>query len=126
MRDNLLYDMESSTSPSSSDSDSSPVNPVQDSASKVGDVMVPSKESSPASNQKYKPAKAVSSSERSIEFEPSSKSQSVSPLKERSSNLRSNAASSRQKQLSARVDLRKSRRRSLTGTKNAAAQKRWV
>ena len=50
----------------------------------------------------------------------------MSPFKERSSNLRSNIASLKQKQLLACVDSRKSRRRSFTRTKSVATQKRWV
>ncbi|RDX95605.1 hypothetical protein CR513_21852, partial [Mucuna pruriens] len=114
MIDNLIYDMESATSSSSSDSDSSsvikapdlPANVVlnQDSASKI--------------DQKSAPAKV---------FERHSKSRSVSPRKEVSSSRKSNAASSSvQKQLSARGDLRKSRRRSLNGDKSSAAHKRWA
>ncbi|MED6169893.1 hypothetical protein PIB30_025460 [Stylosanthes scabra] len=99
MRDNLIYDMDSTTSPSSSDSDSTPINNARD---------IPQDLPS-ARNQKSAPAKV-------------SRSRSVSPLKEVSANRKFNAASSSwsQKQLSARGDLKKSRRRSLGGAK------RWV
>jgi len=120
MIDNLLYDMESTTSSSSSDSDSSsvikepdlPVHIVlkQDSASKI--------------DQKHTPAEVSISSDRV--FECRSESRSISP-REVSSSRKSNAASSSvQKQLSARGDLKKSRRRSLNGDKSTTAQKRWV
>ncbi|MED6222169.1 hypothetical protein PIB30_061776 [Stylosanthes scabra] len=100
MRDNLIYDMDSTTSPSSSDSDSTPINNARDTPQ----------------DQKSAPAKV-------------SRSRSVSPLKEVSSNRNFNADYSpswSQKQLSARGDLKKSRRRSLGGAKSAAAHKRWV
>ncbi|QHN94924.1 hypothetical protein HN51_042776 [Arachis hypogaea] len=104
MRDNLIYDMDSTSSPSSSDSDSIPINNARDTPH-----YLPS-----AKNQKSAPAKV-------------SRSRSVSPLKEVSSNRKFNAASSSsQKQLSVRGDLKKSRRRSLGGAKNASGHKRWM
>ncbi|KAK7402218.1 hypothetical protein VNO78_14304 [Psophocarpus tetragonolobus] len=117
MIDNLIYDMESATSPSSSsDSDSSsvikapnlPADVVlkQDSASKI--------------DQKPTLARISSSSGKRH-----SKSRSFSPRKEVSSSRKSTASSSAQKQLSARGDLKKSRRRSLNGD-SATAHKRWV
>lgn len=122
MRDNLIYDMDSTTSPSSSDSDSSPVNNAQD---LPVDVILPTKNSESTIDQISTPAKIFNSSGRLIERR--SKFQSASPLKEIPSYQKSNAASSSsQKQLSPRKDLRKSRRRSLNGTKSASANKRWV
>jgi hypothetical protein len=124
MRDNLIYDMESSTSPSSSDSDSPPVKNAQN---LLADVIVLNQSSYSTVNQKCTPAKMSNSSERLIERR--SKSRSVSPLKEILSNQKSNAASSSssQKQLSPRRDLlKKSRRRSLPAAKSASANKRWV
>ncbi|KAI4334594.1 hypothetical protein L6164_019265 [Bauhinia variegata] len=49
-RDNLLYDMDSTTSPSSSDSDTTPINRAQDSATKVVDVLVQNQGSPSASD----------------------------------------------------------------------------
>ncbi|GAU17255.1 hypothetical protein TSUD_109700 [Trifolium subterraneum] len=122
MRDNLIYDMESSTSPSSSDSDSPPVKNAQN---LLADVIVLNQSSDSTVNQKCTPAKMSNSSGRLIERR--SKSRSVSPLKEILSNQKSNATSSlSQKQLSPRRDLKKSRRRSLPGAKSASANKRWV
>lgn len=115
MRDNLIYDMESTTSPSSSDSDSSPVNNARD---LPADAIVLNPSSASAIAGKPVPAKIISLSRRVVEHP--SKSQSDSPLKEVSTIQKSNAASSSsQKQLSARGDLR-GRRRSL-----ASAHKRW-
>ena len=124
MRDNLIYDMESSTSPSSSDSDSPPVKNAQN---LLADVIVLNQSSDSIVDQKCTPAKMSNSSGRLIERR--SKSRSVSPLKEILSNQKSNAASSSssQKQLSPRRDLlKKSRRRSLPAAKSASANKRWV
>ncbi|AES67714.2 hypothetical protein MtrunA17_Chr2g0329061 [Medicago truncatula] len=122
MRDNLIYDMDSTTSPSSSDSDSSPVNNVQD---LPVDVIMPIKSSESTIGQMSTPAKSLNSSGGLIERR--SKFRSAGPLKEIPSYQKSNAASSSsQKQLSPRKDLKKSRRRSLNGTKCASANKRWV
>ncbi|KAL9322932.1 hypothetical protein ACSQ67_010985 [Phaseolus vulgaris] len=121
MIDNLLYDMESTTSSSSSDSDSSSVFKEPDLPAHI----VLKQNSASKIDQKHTPAK-VSSSSGTV-FERHSKSRSISPRKEVSSSRKSNAASSSvQKQLSARGDLKKSRRRSLNGDKSTTAQKRWV
>ncbi|OIW08956.1 hypothetical protein TanjilG_05932 [Lupinus angustifolius] len=119
MRDNLIYDMESTTSPSSSDSDSTPVSPVVD-------AIVVNQDSAAGKGQKSAPAKISRPSGRI--FERRSKYQSITPLKEASAVRKStNAASSAsQKQLSPRGDLKKSRRRSLNGAMSATAQKRLV
>ncbi|KAJ1412397.1 hypothetical protein SESBI_20518 [Sesbania bispinosa] len=121
MRDNLIYDMDSTTSPSSSDTDSPSANNAQD---LPFDVSLLNQGSASAIDQKPTPAKVFSSSGRV--FERRSKSRSVIPLKEVSTNWKSNVAPSSPKQLSARGDLKKSRRRSLTSAKTATTQKRWV
>ncbi|XP_061364832.1 uncharacterized protein LOC133308240 [Gastrolobium bilobum] len=119
MRENLIYDMESTTSPSSSDSDSSPLNNAQDLPADVNQG------STSRVDQKPTPVKCFSASGRV--FERHTKSQSVSPLKEVTTNRKSNAASSScQKQLLPRGDLKKSRRRSLNEAKSATAHKRWL
>ncbi|KAE9585971.1 hypothetical protein Lal_00010160 [Lupinus albus] len=119
MRDNLIYDMENTTSPSSSDSDSTPVSPVID-------AIVVNQDSAVGNGPKSAPAKVFRSSGRI--FERRSKYQSVPPLKEVSAIRKSTnaASSSSQKQLSPRGDLKKSRRRSLNGAMSATAQKRFV
>ncbi|CAI8592247.1 unnamed protein product [Vicia faba] len=124
MRDNLIYDMDSTTSPSSSsDSDSSPVNNTQN---LPADVFAPNQNSDSTIDRTSTPAKIVNSSGTLIE--PRSQSRYASPLQEVPIYHKSNAASSSssQKQLSPRKDLKKSRRRSLTGAKTAGAHKRWV
>ncbi|XP_057452482.1 uncharacterized protein LOC130744310 isoform X2 [Lotus japonicus] len=125
MRDNLVYDMDSTTSPSSSDTDGSPANKAQD---PQVDVIVSNQGSASGIDQIPMPAEVFSSSGRVFERRSKTKSRSISPLKEVSMNRKSNAASSSSspKQLSARGDLKKSRRRSLNGPKSATALKRWV
>ncbi|XP_061361374.1 uncharacterized protein LOC133305232 [Gastrolobium bilobum] len=114
MRDNLLYDMESTTSPSSSDSDSAPVINAKDLAATV-DLIGLNQSSALAIGKKSAPVKPFSSSE---------KSRSVAPFKEISTYRKPNAASSSsQYQLSARGDLKKSKRRSLSGAKGGTAHK---
>ncbi|KAK6937095.1 hypothetical protein RJ641_034125 [Dillenia turbinata] len=124
MADNLLYDMDRTTSPSSSDSDS-PGNRQQTSAA-IG-------EPKPAQNndfilkqvQKALPEKdfgtPVRSSRRFM------KAQSVSPLAEEPISQRSGALSvARPKQLlTASGDFKRSRRRSLPTTIVTVPQKRW-
>ncbi|KAF7805386.1 inactive rhomboid protein [Senna tora] len=126
VRDNLLYNMDTSTSPSSSDSDTTPLNRVQDSAVKVGVVHILNRASASASSHKSAPVKPISSSGKPLE--PHLKSPSLSPLQEISANRKCNAASSssRPNQLSAREDLKKSRRRYLSGTKNTASHKKII
>ncbi|KAL5082588.1 hypothetical protein RYX36_011009 [Vicia faba] len=124
MRDNLIYDMDSTTSPSSSsDSDSSPVNNTQN---LPADVFAPNQNSDSTIDRTSTPAKIVNSSGTLIERR--SQSRYASPLQEVPTYHKSNAASSSssQQQLSPRKDLKKSRRRSLTGAKTAGAHKRWV
>ncbi|KAI9194280.1 hypothetical protein LWI28_004702 [Acer negundo] len=126
MADNLLYNMDSTTSPSSSDSDSPPKNRPEAPVAKHRDSLLQNGEFASTSNQKSAPPKVSSSFVKPTDRH--TKSRSVSPLKERSTNQNSITLSSlRQKQLSARGDLKKSRRRTQSTTsKDAAQQKRWV
>ncbi|CAL0332475.1 unnamed protein product [Lupinus luteus] len=119
MRDNLIYDMENTTSPSSSDSDSTPVSPAVD-------AIVVNPDSAARNDPKSAPAK-ISRPSGKI-FERRSKYQPITPLREVSAVRKStNATSSAsQKQLSPRGDLKKSRRRSLGGAMSATTQKRLV
>ncbi|XP_028780014.1 uncharacterized protein LOC114736388 isoform X2 [Neltuma alba] len=66
VRDNLLYDLESSAGPSSSDSDSAPLNSSGKSIAKVDDAHVLNKSCTSAGNQKFKSAKPISSSGRTL------------------------------------------------------------
>ncbi|KAG6781723.1 hypothetical protein POTOM_014635 [Populus tomentosa] len=119
MVDNIIYDMDSTTSPSSSDSDSSPANRPQTPAAHIQETPVQSSELVLTKSQKSAPAKASSSV-----VEHHKKSRSESPLKEISTNQKSiGLPSSRPKQLSA--EIRKARRRTQSAIKDASSKKRW-
>ncbi|KAL2332191.1 hypothetical protein Fmac_019772 [Flemingia macrophylla] len=123
MIDNVVYDMESSTTSPSSSSDSESSSVTK--ASELPADITLNQTFASKFDQKPTPAK-VSSSSRQV-FERHTKYQSISPRKDVSSIRKSNGAfSSAQKQLSARGDLKKSRRRSLNGDPRVIAQKRWV
>ncbi|KAK9273742.1 hypothetical protein L1049_018552 [Liquidambar formosana] len=124
MVDNVVYDMDSTTSPSSSDSDCSPENRPPAAAPRIQDIPVQNRDFDSRRNLKSAPAKPSSSPMRPTDRHVNSRP--VSPLKEKSMNQRSEAvSSSRPKQLS--VDNhKKSRRRTQTESKDTAAQRRWV
>ncbi|KAH7560522.1 hypothetical protein JRO89_XS10G0037300 [Xanthoceras sorbifolium] len=125
MADNLLYDMDSTTSPSSSESDSPIKNRPEAPVAKDTDSPLQNRNSVSTSDQKSAPPKVSSSLVKPTNRH--TKSRSVSPLKERSTNQNSGTLSSlRQKQLSARGELKKSRRRTQSTSKVAAQQKRWA
>lgn len=124
MTDNLLYDMDSTTSPSSSDSDCSSANRSHARIAKIEEISVKNSNCASTRNQMSVPAKPSGSIVRPTDWR--SISRSVSPLKEISTNWKSDAmSSSRQKQL-AGGDSRKSKRRHLAGSKDATPQKRWT
>ncbi|XP_054813726.1 uncharacterized protein LOC129314334 isoform X2 [Prosopis cineraria] len=108
VRENLLYDMESSTGPSSSDSDSTPLNSSKKSIAKVDDAHVPNRSCTSAGNQKVKSAKSIGSSGRALEQHLECRSLSSHKV---SGNRKLTAASSKPNRFSAHADL-KSRRRS--------------
>jgi hypothetical protein len=124
MAENLLYDMDSTTSPSSSDSDSSPSNQPHAPVAKAEELSVKNSYSSSTRNQMSTPAKPPSSFVRPIDQ--SSKSRSISPLKEISTNWKSDSTSSSRQKQAVGDSSRKSRRRHLAGSKNATPQKRWL
>lgn len=125
MTDNLLYDMDSTTSPSSSDSDSSPADRCQSTVPERPKIPPQNFDSDSTTSQKSAPAKASSSTARTKDWH--SKSRSESPLTEISLNRRSDTIpSSRQRQLSADGESKKSRRQTLSGKKDSTPQKRWV
>ncbi|KAJ6428051.1 hypothetical protein OIU84_023465 [Salix udensis] len=125
MVNNIVYDMDSTTSPSSSDSDSSPVNRPQAPAAKIEEIPFQSTELDLTKNQKSTPAKASSSLVGLTELHMPSRSEN--PLKEISANQNSiGLPSSRSKQLPAGGDIRKIRRRTQSATKNTSSNKRWV
>ncbi|KAJ6340965.1 hypothetical protein OIU78_009194 [Salix suchowensis] len=125
MVNNIVYDMDSTTSPSSSDSDSSPVNRPQAPAAKTEEIPFQSTELDLTKNQKSTPAKASSSLVGLTELHMLSRSEN--PLKEISANQKSiGLPSSRSKQLPVGGDIRKIRRRTQSATKNTSSNKRWV
>lgn len=127
LTDNLLYDMDSTTSPSSSsDSDSSPLDRAQSPVPKTPELPAPqSFEFHSTRNQNSMPAKPSGSMVRPKDKH--LKSRSVSPLKEISMNRKSETVSaSRQRQLSANSDAKRSRRLHQSAQKDTTPHKRWV
>ncbi|KAE8711311.1 putative DNA binding protein [Hibiscus syriacus] len=102
MMDNLLYDMDSTTSPSSSDSDSSPKNRPQAPLSKAEEVSFENDDSPLKGQQKSAPAKVSSSFTRQTDCH--SMPEPVTPLREISMNNKSKPPSSRQRQVSTSRD----------------------
>ncbi|XP_030443738.2 uncharacterized protein LOC115666089 [Syzygium oleosum] len=125
MADNLLYDMDSSTSPSSSDSDSSPKTRPQ--ATIVKQQVTPAEKCGDAlrKNDNSVAEKTSSFSMKSVVGR--TRSRSVSPLKEITTNDKSSKISSeRQRQLSsAGGDSKRNRKQTNTGSKDAITRKRW-
>ncbi|CAK7339296.1 unnamed protein product [Dovyalis caffra] len=120
MVNNIVYDMDSTTSPSSSDSDSSPVNRPQAPAAKIEETSIQSSEVGLTKNQKSAPAKDSSSLVGLTKLHIQSRSEK--PLKEISPNQKSiGLPSSRPKQLSAGGDIRKIRRRTQSADCNQIA-----
>ncbi|OAY30210.1 uncharacterized protein LOC110631200 [Manihot esculenta] len=123
--DNIVYDMDSSTSPSSSDSDSSPLNWAQASLTKNQDMPLKSKDLAPTRKQTSASAKNMNSLARLNERQ--TKSRPGSPLKEIPTNQKPSKLSSlRQKELSASGEFKKIRRQTQTSSTDAAPKKRWV
>ncbi|XP_059665202.1 uncharacterized protein LOC132311340 [Cornus florida] len=125
MAENLIYDMDSTTSPSSSDSDCPPRNRPQAPVARIQEITVQNSESAPSRDKKLGKVKGLSSSVKPTNLQ--QKSRPVSPLKERSMNWRPDFVTLRPKpSLSAGGDLNNSRRRARTGSKDVAQQKRWA
>ncbi|KAL3752104.1 hypothetical protein ACJRO7_012859 [Eucalyptus globulus] len=125
MADNLLYDMDSSTSPSSSDSDSSPKSRPQASIAKQQETPAEKCGNTLRKTHNSVAEKTSSFSMKSVGGQ--TKSRSVSPLKEITTNEKSNKISSEwQRQLlSAGGDFKRNRKQTNTGSKDAIARKRW-
>ncbi|XP_022730751.1 uncharacterized protein LOC111285532 [Durio zibethinus] len=117
MTDNVLYDMDSTTSPSSSDSDCSPKNCPQ--------ALVPTDEEVDIKReQKSSPAKVSSSFMRQTEWH--SKSRPATPLKEISTNHKPNTPSSRPRQVSAIGKSNRIWRQAQNASKVSTTKKRWT
>ncbi|GFZ12998.1 hypothetical protein Acr_23g0013830 [Actinidia rufa] len=123
MADNLLYDMESTTSSSSSDSDCPPKNRPHTPIIKSRDTSIPNCDVASRRTENLEQARGSCSLLKPAERQ--QKSQPASPLKERSINQDSVSFSRPLQLLSAGDDI-KSRRRAQTGSKAGAPHKRWV
>ncbi|XP_015875922.3 uncharacterized protein LOC107412625 isoform X2 [Ziziphus jujuba] len=125
MTENVLYDMDGTTSPSSSDSDSCPAERSQSTVFERPKIPAQSFDTDSTTSQKSAPAKASCSMVRTKDWH--AKSQSERPLTEISMNQRSyTIPSSRQRHLSAGGESKKSRRHILSGKKDSTPHKRWV
>ncbi|XP_030521272.2 LOW QUALITY PROTEIN: uncharacterized protein LOC115734557 [Rhodamnia argentea] len=125
MADNLLYDMDSSTSPSSSDSDSSPKTRPQAFIAKQQETPAEQWGNTPRKNHNSVAEKTSSFTMKSVGGR--LRSRSVSPLKEISTNEKlSKISSERQRQLpSAGGDSKRNRKQTNTASKDVIARKRW-
>ncbi|KAF7152402.1 hypothetical protein RHSIM_Rhsim01G0190000 [Rhododendron simsii] len=123
MAENLLYDMDSTTSSSSSDSEYPPRNRPQASLVKNQDTSAAS--SGCSSRRKENSVQEGGCGSLMKQTDRRQKSRPVSPLKEKSMNEDLGPISKPMKLLSAGGDL-KTRRRAQTGSNAAASQKRWV
>ncbi|KAK9692380.1 hypothetical protein RND81_09G260300 [Saponaria officinalis] len=134
MMDNLIYDMDSPTSPMSSDSDSSSEKQSISSVKtgEVNSVSTPVHMSFTCENANVTKRHRQSAPPKipSVSSKPSPqipRSRQVSPLTEKSMNQRHNAvASPRVNETSASVGSRNSRRRTQNASKETASSKRWM
>ncbi|XP_010265792.1 PREDICTED: uncharacterized protein LOC104603457 [Nelumbo nucifera] len=126
MSDNILYGMDSSTSPSSSDSDSPVENRSRGPVHEHRNNHALQEGVTLESVQKVSSAKTPNSSPRPIDKP--SKIRDVSPLKENSMNQRLNSmATTRPRQLaSGGGDVKRNRRHGRTSAKDMTPQKRWI
>ena len=116
--------MDSTTSPSSSDSDCSPKNHPQAPVPKVEEVNFHNGNFALKREQKSAPAEVSGSFVRPTEWH--SKSRPATPLKEISMNHKPNTPSSRQRQISATGDSKRTRRRTQSASKDSIPKKRWA
>ncbi|PIA39500.1 hypothetical protein AQUCO_02600152v1 [Aquilegia coerulea] len=125
MADNVLYDMDSTTSPSSSDSDSEFKNRPPLSGPHEHHIISSNENDSAARSQRATSVKASVSSPRKADRD--RKQQPISPLKEKSMNQRpTSTVTLRPKHVvSTHADMKRTRRRSL-GSKEATPLKRWA
>ncbi|KAF5725491.1 hypothetical protein HS088_TW23G00213 [Tripterygium wilfordii] len=124
MVDNIIYGMDSTTSPSSSDSDSPPVNRPKAHVAEADEISAQKNELASATNQKSAPSKSSSSLNKLTDR--LTRSRTVSPLKEVSMNPKVNTRAVLKQKHSADGDLRKSRRPTQMLSKDATPQKRWA
>ncbi|KAG8471591.1 hypothetical protein CXB51_036246 [Gossypium anomalum] len=124
MTDNLIYDMDSTTSPSSSDSDCSPKNQPQAPVPKVEEVCFQNNDIALDKEQKSAPAKVTSSFTGQTACR--SMPEPATPLREISMNQRSKPPSSRQRQVSASQDSKRIKKQTRSVSKDSTSKKRWA
>ncbi|CAA2978125.1 Hypothetical predicted protein, partial [Olea europaea subsp. europaea] len=125
MADNVLYDMDSTTSPSSSDSDTSSRNKVQSPAVRSAEISVYNSEKASTRAQKHEQAKIGTSIVRRT-AQQHLRSGSTSPLKEKSLNQTPNTIPAlKPKHASSVSGENRNRRRPLVRSNEVAAHKRW-
>ncbi|KAG4113373.1 hypothetical protein ERO13_D13G219700v2 [Gossypium hirsutum] len=124
MTDNLLYDMDSTTSSSSSDSDCSPKNQPQAPVPKVEEVCFQNNDIALDKEQKSAPAKVTSSFMGQTTCR--SMPEPATPLREISMNQRSKPPSSRQRQVSASQDSKRIKKQTRSVSKDSTSKKRWA
>lgn len=127
LADNLLYDMDSTTSPSSSsDSDCAPENSRQPPVAKIQEI--PAQNSDFVSRRIQKSARAKTSGSLVMPTDWHTKSRPSSPLQEKTMNQTSDAVSScKPKQLlPPNGGVTKSRRRAQIRSNDVVPQKKWV
>lgn len=125
MADNLVYDMDSTTSPSSSDSDSVPVKRPQTPKGGRPDKFVSKCESTSKVEPKSEQTK-ISASPTMTPADHHWKSRVISPLKEKSVNQMADAGHNPRPRLNSSSEHVKSRRRPMPRSKDVIPQKRWV
>lgn len=125
MADNLLYDMDSSTSPSSSDSDGSPKTRPQASIAKQQDT--PAEKCGNTLRKSLNSVMEKTSSYSMKSIEGRTKSRSGSPLKEITTNEKASKISSEQQRqlLSAGGDFKRIRKQTNAGSKDVISRRRW-
>lgn len=125
LTDNILYGMDSTTSPSSSDSDSSPRRMAQAITAKSQDILIEQCESALRENQKEQQVESIPVLVKPTDRHP--KSRPVSPLKEKSLNQTHDSVSKlKPKQVSSVSAESRRRRPPVAKSKYAVTEKRWL
>ncbi|KAJ8551286.1 hypothetical protein K7X08_000656 [Anisodus acutangulus] len=123
LTNNILYDMDSTTSPSSSDSDRSPRS-IAKPLFASQDIRNYLSENTLRENQKQEQVENLTSSVKRTDRHP--KSRQVSPLKEKSLNQTEDSVSRLKPKQTSSVSAKSRRRPPVAKSKDAVAQKRWL
>lgn len=124
MADNLLYDMDNSTSPSSSDSDSSPGNQPHFPRAKSCEIPVQKAERALKGLPKLEQPKGPSLLANTRYH--NQNSQPASPLKEKSLNQLASTDSNSRRNVTSSVSEHAKSRRQVARSKNSLTRKRWA